>query len=317
MIVPMTLPFLHDADLDAYLASVDVPAVLEQTFAALHQGCVVQPPQTLTLFPEDRGDFITYLGVLGHFEVFGAKLSPYIVTGAAPIITAWTLLMSMKTGQPLLLCDSGRLTAERTAAATALAVDKLAREDSAVLAVIGAGAIARAHIKYVKSLRGWKEIRVYSPSLAAGADKQAAVRAVDSRVAVAAGAKACVAGADVVMLATSSGKPVIDAADIGGNALITSISTNVARAHEIDPDLLAGMDVYCDDKAATPAGAGEMVLAAEAGSWSPGRIKGDLADLCAGTAPLPDYSQPVFFRSIGLGIEDVAVAYAIYNQLQK
>ena len=90
----------------------------------------VQPPQTLTLFPDQAGDFITYLGALADAHVFGAKLSPYVVTGGKPdgrpIVTAWTALMSMRTGQPLMWCDAGLLTVERTAGTTALAVDCLA-----------------------------------------------------------------------------------------------------------------------------------------------------------------------------------------------
>lgn len=309
------LPVLHKPDLDAYLKNVDVTGTLEQTFAALHKGLVVQPPQTLTLFPENRGDFITYLGVLSHFDVFGSKLSPYIPTGGAPVITAWTMLMSMKTGQPMLVCDAEPLTIERTAAATCLAVKKLAKPDAKVLAVIGAGAAAQAHVRYISKLRDWAEIRVFSPSLAGNAERRKALEALAPGLRVAASAKDCVSGADVVVLATSSGTPVIDTADIGKNALITSISTNVARAHEIDPALLPGMDVYCDYKATTPNSAGEMVIAAESGKWSTDQVKGDLADLCAGAAPLPSYDKPVFFRSIGLGIEDVAIAYAIYKQL--
>lgn len=313
--VPAQIPVLHESELNVYLRDVNVTEILERTFAAQHEGKVVQPAQTLTLFPEDRGDFITYLGVLSHFDVFGAKLSPYIPTGGAPIITAWTMLMSMKTGLPLLLCDSGRLTAERTAAATCLAVKKLAKTEARVLAVIGSGAIAAAHIRHAVGVREWSEIRVFSPRLAGNAARQGELGALSDRVLISASARDCVKGADVVMLATSSGKPVLDPADIGKAALITSISTNVARAHEIDPALLPDMDVYCDYKATTPDSAGEMVLAAESGKWSRERIKGDLADLCGGGIPAPAYDRHVFFRSIGLGIEDVAIAYAIYKKI--
>ena len=315
IMVPNNMPVLNDSDLDAYLKNIDVTTTLEATFAALHKGLVVQPAQSLTLFPENRGDFITYLGVLSHFDVFGAKLSPYIPTGGAPIITAWTMLMSMKTGLPLLLCDSGRLTTVRTAAASALAVKKLARKDSKILAVIGSGAIARAHISAAAPVRDWNEIRIFSPKLASEPSKQEAIKALDPRVVIAASSKECLKEADVVMLCTSSGSPVVDLTDIGKNALVTSISTNVAKAHEIDPAALPGMDVYCDYKSTTPESAGEMLLAAELGKWNKSMIKGDLADLCAGAAPLPDYSRPVFFRSIGLGLEDVAIAYAIYKQI--
>lgn len=308
------LPILEDADLDLYLEKIDTQKILEETFAALYAGLVVQPPQSLTLFPENRGDFITYLGVLSHFDVFGGKLSPYITTGAAPIITAWTILMSMKTGRPLLLCDSGRLTAERTAAGTALAIKKLAPAKAQVLALIGSGSLARAHLKHALKLRDWSEIRVFSPSLKNSPEKQAGFKQIAGQASFSASAQECVRKADVIMLATSSGTPVINVADIGKNALITSISTNVPKAHEIDPAFLPAMDVYCDYKKTTPDSAGEMLLAAESGLWSKEQIKGDLAELCANKAPLPSYDKMVFFRSIGLGLEDVAVAYALYKE---
>ncbi|MDI9776066.1 ornithine cyclodeaminase family protein, partial [Pseudomonas aeruginosa] len=64
----------------------------------------------LVEFRQIRGDFINYLGVLAQEQVYGVKTSPYIVREQGPLVTAWTLLMSMQTGQPLLLCDAARLT---------------------------------------------------------------------------------------------------------------------------------------------------------------------------------------------------------------
>ena len=89
------IPILDDAAVLAALDGLDVKAVLRRTFGALHRGEAVQPPQTLTLFPNDAGDFITYAGVVGPAKVFGAKLSPYIVGPGGARVTAWTLLMSM------------------------------------------------------------------------------------------------------------------------------------------------------------------------------------------------------------------------------
>ena len=77
------------------------------------------------------------------------------------------------------------------------------------------------------------------------------------------------------------------------------------------------MDVYCDCTATTATVAGEMKLAIEAGSWKPEDVKGDLGALVNHAAPTPAYDKPVFFRSIGQGLEDVAVALAVFNQTQK
>jgi L-arginine dehydrogenase len=127
----------------------------------------------LTLFPDGSGDFITYQGVMADAGVFGAKLSPYIVqSGAPPLITAWTMLMSMTTGRPLLLCDAAQLTTERTAGVTALAVDLLAPADARRLSIVGTGALAEAHLRHVLLLRDWDRVRVVSRHL--GADSGAA-----------------------------------------------------------------------------------------------------------------------------------------------
>ncbi|MBO0019933.1 hypothetical protein JJD16_14795, partial [Listeria monocytogenes] len=77
-------------------------------------------------------------------QVYGVKTSPYIVREQGPLVTAWTLLMSMQTGQPLLLCAAARLTTARTAATTAVAVDALAPTEAGRLALIGSGPVAHA-----------------------------------------------------------------------------------------------------------------------------------------------------------------------------
>jgi L-arginine dehydrogenase len=313
-------PLIVDAaQVRAALPKLDVRGELARMFASLGRGDAVQPPQTLTLFPNQAGDFITYLGVLAEAGVFGAKLSPYIVgaQGQPPVITAWTALMSMKTGQPLMWCDSAQLTTERTAGTTALAVDQLAPREARRLAVIGSGAVALAHIRHVAPLRAWESIRVYSPKLAGDTQRQADIRALDARASVAAATEACVADADVVMLCTSSGKPVLALDALTKPALITSISTNVAQAHEIDPAALPALDVYCDYRHTTPHSAGEMVLAAREHGWSAESIVGDLAELANDACPRPAYARHAFFRSIGLGLEDMAVAHALYAHLRR
>ena len=304
---------LNDAEVRSYLTEIDVKSLMEKLFYALSKDAAIQPNQTLTLFPEDRGDYITYLGALAEQDVFGAKLSPYIVTNGAPIITAWTHLMSMKTGQPLLLCDSGQLTIERTAGTTALAVDVLARKESERLALVGAGNVALAHLRHTLELRDWKTINIFAPELAGDELRCKEIEAIDSRIIIAKSVGQATEDADVIMLCTSSANPVISEDQIKTSALVTSISTNALNAHEIPPSMLNNVDVYCDYKKTTPSSAGEMCLAKEQHGWVESKIVGDLADLVAKRCASPDYNKPVFFRSIGLGLEDVAIAHGIWQ----
>jgi len=312
--LPLTV---DEAAVRAALPSLDVLGTLRRMFASLASARAVQPPQTLTLFPDQAGDFITYLGALADEQVFGAKLSPYVVTDSKPIVTAWTALMSMRTGQPLMWCDAGRLTVERTAGTTALAVDCLAPRDARHLAIVGAGAVGLAHLRHTAALRDWETIRVYSPALAGDAALRATLAGLDPRARAAASVEACVRDADVVMLCTSSGTPVLGDAMLTRPALVTSISTNVARAHEIPPAWLPDMDVYCDYRHTTPASAGEMQIAAADHGWDAERIVGDLPALVAGTCAAPSRTRHAFFRSIGLGLEDIAIAHALYTHLTR
>ncbi len=306
-------PLVLDADaINAVLPKVDTMGAMRALFTELGRKQAVQPPQTVTVFPDEKGDFITYLGASTGAGLFGAKLSPYLMQAHKPIITAWTVLMSMETGHPILLCDSGHLTTERTAGTTALAVDHLAKAEARILTVIGSGAVAKAHLRHVRKLRPWAEVRVFSPSLSSNAELRKTWLAIDDRVVFCRHAQEAIAGADAILLCTSSGTPVIDTVDVKPGTLITSISTNVANAHEVPPAFLATAEVYCDYRATTPASAGEMKLASESG-WSPDSIRGDLTELQTAECELPSGDTPVFFRSIGLGLEDIFMARAVYD----
>ncbi|SCW67544.1 ornithine cyclodeaminase family protein [Pseudomonas sp. NFACC05-1] len=312
--MPSTPYVMTQAQARELLGQIDVPHILRELFRDLAAGQAVQPPQQLVVFPQGAGDFINYLGVLAEDQVYGIKTSPYIVREQGPLVTAWTLLMSMQTGQPLLLCDAAELTTARTAATTAVAVDALAPHNARRLVVIGSGPVARAHVQYVKGLRDWQAISLYSPGLKTkSAQELASVTDLDPRLHIADSLEAALHDADVVMLCTSSAKAVLDPQTLGKPALITSISTNAPQAHEVPPQSLNDMDVFCDYRQTTPGSAGEMLIAGEQHGWQASRIIGDLPELLSEQVARPDYQRHVFFRSIGLGLEDVALANALYR----
>ena len=305
---------MNQAQARERLGQIDVPQILRKLFRDLAAGQAVQPAQQRVEFPQGAGDFINYLGVLAQDQVYGVKTSPYIVREQGPLVTAWTLLMSMQTGQPLLLCDAAELTTARTAATTAVAVDALAPLQARRLAVIGSGAVARAHVQYVKGLRDWQGISLYSPGLKnKPAQALASITDLDPRLHIVDSLETALYEADVVMLCTSSAKAVLDPQTLSKPTLITSISTNAPRAHEIPPQSLNDMDVFCDYRQTTPGSAGEMLIAGEQHGWQASSIVGDLPGLLSGQVARPDYQRHVFFRSIGLGLEDIALANALYR----
>jgi L-arginine dehydrogenase len=203
------------------------------------------------------------------------------------------------------------LTTERTAATTALAVDLLARPGAHRLAVIGLGPVGRAHLRHARVVRRFTEVRVWSRTAA-----RADLGGLGGDVHLAASADEAAEGADVVLLCTSAAAPVVDTRGLAPGSLVTSVSTNAPMAHEIDPAALGDLDVYADYAPAAYAAGGEMRLAAAEHGFTLAAIRGDLPGLLAGTAPAPTGAKPVFFRSVGLGIEDAAVALAALAALE-
>ncbi len=312
------IPVINAAQAAEALRHIDVKAAMRQIFLNLSAGHARQPAQKVVLLPDNKGDFINYFGVDMASALIGVKVSPYLVKATAPVITAWTLLMSTETGMPLMLCDSAALTTARTAATTALAVDLLAPAQASTLCIIGTGAVGRAHLRYALSLRNWRAISMWSPSFN-GSVEQLGLDAdiPPGLVTIATSLEQAIADVDVLMMCTSSATPVIDTAALSKPCLITSISTNAPGAHEIDPAALPEMDVYCDYRATTPAAAGEMVIAAQETNWQPSLIAGDLPELVSGTCAQPTFQRHVYFRSVGLGLEDVAIAHCVMNYLKQ
>jgi len=303
---------LDAAAIDDVIPRLDAVSAMRKLFAGFGNNRVAQPPQTLALLPgrAGGGDFIAYLAAIADPPVFGVKVSPYLPSATGSIVTAWTLLMSSETGTPLMLCDAMALTRERTAATTALAVDLLAPADATRLTVIGTGSIGRAHLRHVLPLRAWRNVRVWSPN---AASRTELIRSVAPTASIERTLHDATEGAEVILLCTSAASAIIDPAKMPQCKLVTSISTNAYRAHEIPPQSLSRLDVYCDARANAPLAAGEMLIAREDLGWDPAAICGDLAELVSGTAKLP--TRTAFFRSIGLGCEDIALAAAVHDRI--
>jgi L-arginine dehydrogenase len=303
------------AEVSSQLDSAQVMAAVRSAFTGLAHGTSVQPGQTIVELPDSGSDCIFYPAVISDPDLIGVKVSPYLAArataGKAPV-TAYTLVLSARTGEPMLLCDSLALTAARTAATTALAVELLSRPLATSLSVIGAGTIALEHIRYVATVRDWSRITVFSPALADPGHPYHALRykalaELPVEASVARSAAEAAREADVVLLCTSSAEPVTDVSSHRTDGLITSISTSSKFAAEIDPSELAGLQVFCDYRKTAAACAGDFLAAAAMGAWQPCQIVADLPELLSGAAvPLARCRR--YFRSTGLGIEDLAIA---------
>lgn len=293
------------------VAEVELIALLRDAFIDLANSQAIAPPTRVVVFP-DGSDAITYQGYLNSSRTFGTKISPYIVRpNGKPVVTAWTLLMSIETGEPILLVNSKSLTALRTAATTALAVDLLAAESVEKLAIIGTGPIALEHFRFVSKIRNFSNVRVWSPNanphfcsenFGEGALAESKEQAIEN--------------ADVILLCTSAAEPLIDLRELPSGTLVTSISTNAPDAHEVEPASLQNASIYVDSRTDAFAGAGEFKIANREHGFRVDDIRGELADLVSARIA-PEFSGVRYFRSVGLGLEDVVIAGLVLKNLEE
>lgn len=310
---------VEEADVARAVEPGALMAAIRQTMTRLQGGRAVQPPQNQIDLGQGA-DAIAYHGLDGEAKRYCLKISPYLPQPEGPpVVTAWSLLLDTLTGEPVALLDAGTLTALRTAATSLVAVEALVTGGRRTVAVVGTGRLGRAHARFAAATgrydhvvlvsRTHEQARRRAQQWNADGDIGAEVKPAENLADVA-------QDVDVLLLCTSAAEPVVDLRARPQGSITTSISTNAVDAREVDPSALSSCEVYVDHAAAGLAVGSEFRLARESGTWSDEMLRGDLPALVSGSAPTPTGQQPVYFRSVGLGLEDLAAAQLVVSTLQ-
>ncbi len=225
-------------------------------------------------------------------------------------------LFDAESGEPLALLDGASLNPLKTGAAGAVGVDALARADASTLGIVGSGSQARGQLLATATVRGFDAVDVYSPtaasreSFAAEMDDHldAAVRAVGS-------SREAVAGADVVITATTASEPVFDGSDLADGAHVTAMGQYDREKHEVDAQTVARATYVPDLRGRVTQDAGSYIAAREAGAIPSDHVHAELGEVVTGEAPgRRSDGEVTLFDSGGTGIETVAAAHMLYEK---
>ena len=228
-----------------------------------------------------------------------------------PYIQGVIVVFDKETGAPLGVVDASEVTCRRTAAASALAADHLARADASILTIIGTGALSSHMAHAHAAVRPISQVNVH------GRSKQQA-QAVADRInaenpalnARAVGElDASVRQADILSTVTSSKQPVIDGRAVRPGTHVDLIGAFTPDAREADDVTIAKASIYVDVREAALAEAGDLLDPIAAGVISEDDVKGDLADLCRGeVAGRRSDEEITLFKSVGTALEDLVAA---------
>ena len=227
-------------------------------------------------------------------------------------IQAAVLVLDPETARPLAVLEGATLTGIRTAAVSGAATDLMARPDSRVLGVLGAGVQARTHIEAVCCVRPIESVRVYARTRSA---VDALVAELSSRdglpddIRAAASPQAAVDGVDILCTTTTSTTPVFDDADIAPGTHINAVGSYKPEVAEVSPQTVARARVVVDEFEAAWEEAGDLLQPLQAGVIGRDHVVAEFSELVTGAKPgRVDDDEVTLFKSVGLAVEDAMAA---------
>jgi thiomorpholine-carboxylate dehydrogenase len=295
--------YLDEEQVRALLQWDELIPAMENALAQFSLGLVVQPVRNMLTVEEGK----RYLGIMpavAH-EAMGAKLVSFYPGNeekGTPTHHAMILLFRPDTGEPLAVMDGRLITEMRTAAVSAAVTKYLAAPEAHVLALVGSGVQAHAHLQALSRVRHFDEIRVWSRT-AAHADCFA-----EQHNAKAMPIAEAVRGADVIVTATNALRPILQGDWLEPGAHVNAVGSPRPNWRELDDRVMANM-VVVDSREAVLKESGDVIL-------SGAEIYAEAGEIFAGTKAAP-FSKTTVFKSVGLAIEDIATAKLVCDNAAK
>ncbi len=309
---------LTRGDLEALLEVGAVIAAVEEAFRQqARKGVRLLPRQALGL--EGRDVLLLMPCAVPAAGAVGTKTVTVCHGNSRrglPTVMASYLLHDPETGEPLAFMEAGYLTALRTGAASAVAAKRLARPDSRVVACFGAGVQAAFQLRCLRAVLPLERAEVVSRShetAAAFAGRVSA--ALGLPAAPAASPRAALAGADVVVTATTSSTPLFDGRDIMPGTHVDAVGAFQPTTRELDTETIRRARVFVDSFEGAWHEAGDVLIPIQEGAITRAHVLGELADLVAGVRPGRMAADEITcFKSVGFAPEDAVTARLAYDQ---
>ena len=309
---------LAHEDVKRLLPMVECIELMAEALADLARGGSWQPLRFVVRPPEEQ----SLMGVMPAHRTspepaYGLKTVCIFPGNPARGLDAHqggVMLFDGETGELRALIDASAVTSIRTAAVSAVATRALARPDSKVLAILGSGVQARAHLEAMAKVLSFEQARVWgrtaehAQAFAVEAEAPFPVEAVDS-------AEAAVRGADVVVTVTSAREPIVERGWLAPGTHVNAVGSSIPTARELDSATIAAAALFVDRRESTLNESGEYLRAVEEEGIGPDHIRAELGEVLVGAndGRRSDEELTVFV-SLGLAVEDLAAAEYLHRR---
>jgi alanine dehydrogenase len=313
---------LTDSEVKDLLSLSEVVEAVESAFKQKGLGRVQMPPKIYLYYRDYGGDLRTmpsFLEDLGVSAVKIVNVHPKNPTeNGLPTVMAVITLIDPATGAPIAVMGGTTITDLRTGAAGGIAAKYLARKDSRVIGLVGAGAQARTQLMgLLEVYKTLKEVRVWSRTEDTKRDfvVEAQQAYGDSfRVVPVASVREAVEGADIVVTATPSRKPLLLNDMVSAGMHINCIGADAVGKEELDPNILKRAKIIVDDWEQA-SHSGEISVPLSRGIITKENVWAEIGEIVAGLKPGRQRQDEItVFTSTGLAVQDAVTAEVVYSK---
>ena len=313
----MEVLWLTEDEVKDLLSMDEAIVAVRKAFCDHGAGCTQMPPKSYLYFPRHEGDLRTMPAYLEGSEQAGVKIVNVHARNqeiGLPTVMALLTLVSPKTGAPLAIMGATYLTAMRTGAAGAVAASLLARKDSRRVGMIGAGAQARAQLLGLSRQFELDEVRIFDLSLERcrslaeyGRDILEGELIIEKEA-----EDAC--QCDILVTTTTSRRPVVRDDWVSPGTHINAIGADAKGKQELESTLTRRAKVFVDDPVQA-VHSGEVNVPITQGLLRQEDIFAGIGEVLVANKPgREDDREITIFDSTGLGIQDVAAGFSVYEK---
>jgi len=291
--------------------------IIRDAMIALSRGETIQLLRSVMKLASGRF-FGIMPGAMGEHGPFGAKLISVYKENYAlgkQSHQGVVVLFEPETGEAVCVVHAGEVTAIRTAAASAVATDVLARKDARRLAILGYGEQAATHARAIRHVRDIELIRVWGRSLERCRAFAARMQAeLNIPVSACGNVEETVQGTDIICTVSAASEPILKGAWVSPGTHLNVVGSSVAGPAEIDHDLVVRSRYIADYREGILNQGAEFLRAKEAGLIGDDHIVAEIGQVLSGEIEgrrSPD--EITIYKSIGHIVQDLAAAWSLYS----
>lgn len=300
-------------------------SAVREAYVQFSTGKAVLPLRIQVPVQSRNGITLFMPAYLSQSDALGVKVVSVFPENAKkglPTIHAVVIAVDAKTGQPQAVMDGTYLTALRTGAGSGVATDLLARTNSRVAAIIGAGTQARTQLLAVCTVRKIEKVLVYDcvqERAAVYIEETKAWRSpIPQDIILAESPSQAVGKADIICTATTSARPVFNDRDLKPGVHINGVGSYTPQMQEIPAETVIRSKVVVDSRAACLEEAGDLIIPLREGRIRENHIYAEVGEIAAVRMPGRTSAEEItFFKSVGLAVQDVAMAELVMRKARE